>query len=172
MRLRIELQKLMWLGPTFLTLHNFEEILGLRELAPAERPIFGFNLIRIPITLEQFAVAMLLLTLLAFGSTYAGVKSQRHQIGIYLFLFAQSVIFFNALRHAMTGLLSLSYNPGMITAILLNIPFSIVIYRRLLREGYTKLENFFSTVLLALVLYSLIAGLFLLFGQLVMDALR
>lgn len=161
----------MWLGPIFLTLHNLEEILGLRELTPTEQPVFALRLAQVPITVEQVAVAMLLLTLLTFGFTYAGAKSQKHQIGIYLFLFAQSVIFFNALRHSMIGLLSLSYNPGMVTAILLNIPFSIVIYRRLLKEEYVRIENFFSTVLLALVLYSLISGFFLLFGRLVIDAL-
>lgn len=80
----------------------------------------------------------------------------------YLFpaLAMNGIVLVNAISHILSGILKHSYNPGLLSAIVIFIPLSIVFYRKvLLTQPIAKLQVFASLVWAALAHVILIFGL-------------
>jgi hypothetical protein len=132
-------RRVLWLVPLFLLLHNAEEAVFfprylpfvLARLPSAWRAVAG------PLTSGQVWLALAIVTLAGLGLT---VWVQRHPVSrtaLWLLLLLQTTVLLNVLWHlAAAVVLFRGYAPGLVTALLLNLPFSIYLLRRAVRERW------------------------------------
>jgi hypothetical protein len=149
----IPLDRLLWLVPIFLAIHNLEEAPGMERWSrrlPIKLPF--------TITTRQFTIAVTFLTLAGFIVTYFCVNYLGSRTGFLLVLGIQMIMLFNAfIPHVAATIRYRMYSPGVITAIFINIPFSLYLFHRALDAGivtWTQLWILlaiapFATVLLA-----------------------
>lgn len=106
-----------------MVLHNAEEVLTMPRF-----PQQGtFQFFTLP-GYNQFLVAVLLLTL-AIGIAYVSAMQSDNK-KLYLFVstaFAVSMLFNVFIPHLAVAAYTLHYTPGLITAIVLNLPFSLIL---------------------------------------------
>ena len=146
--------RLLWLVPVFLTIHNIEE-------APFMERWYKRLPVKLPLTIttRQFVFAVTFLTLAGFIITYVGVEYFGNPTGYLLILGMQSILLFNAfIPHIATTLRFRMYSPGVITAVLLILPFSFYLFRRAFAENILTWTQFwimlgiapFAAVIIAL----------------------
>jgi hypothetical protein len=151
----IPFDRLLWLVPVFLTIHNIEE-------APFMERWYKRLPVNLPLTIttRQFVFAVTFLTAAGFFITYVGVEYFGNQTGYLLILGMQSILLFNAfVPHIATTLRFRMYSPGVITAVLLILPFSFYLFRRAFTENILTWTQFwtmlgiapFAVVIIALI---------------------
>ncbi|HSL43865.1 MAG TPA: HXXEE domain-containing protein [Anaerolineales bacterium] len=127
----VPFDRLLWLVPIFLAIHNVEEapfMEGWSRRLPMKIPL--------TITTRQFVIAVTFLTLAGFVATYFGVEYLANQMGYLIVLGIQAIMLFNAfIPHIATTIRFRMYSPGLITAILLTLPFSFYLFRRAFNEN-------------------------------------
>jgi hypothetical protein len=111
----MRLEKLLWLFPIALALHNLEEAIWF----PAWSQHAGFW--ERPIGATEFRIAVLL-TILAFPITFWSVRTRQEALTTYMlagFLFAMLL---NVIFHVAATVGLREYAPGVVTAVLINLP--------------------------------------------------
>ncbi|EJS49562.1 hypothetical protein ICG_05096 [Bacillus cereus BAG1X1-3] len=144
---------IIWLIPLLFFFHNLEEAFRMPHYI-ANRFSIHF------ITNKQFFIAISILT------TFVLIMVILYQLSIissiYLILFIQGCIFFNAVQHIILYFIYRSYNPGVISAVFIVI-FSIFF---LLSEKYfIHKKQFVITLLFSLFSYPVIIWITLLFAS-------
>jgi hypothetical protein len=128
----IPFDRLLWLVPIFLTIHNLEEVPFMEtwyKRLPMQLPL--------TITTRQFAIAVTFITIAGFMITYLGVEYLANQTGYLLVLGIQAILMFNAfVPHIATTIRFRMYSPGVITAVLIMLPFSFYLFRRAFEENF------------------------------------
>lgn len=126
------MQQLLWLVPVLFAIHNLEEVRGMaKEPAKLSLPFHK------GVTLPQFVIAVTILTSVAFGVTWLGVHYMSSGIGIYLVFVIQMIILVNAfLPHIALFIRYRSYNPGLLTAVIITLPFSVYLLRWVLENQF------------------------------------
>jgi hypothetical protein len=124
---------LFWFIPVLLTLHNAEEAFTMPEWIGANLPMLQE---RIPLfrflhfSAPQLYISLTLVTLIPWLVTFVCLHGPLTRLRAAVLLTLQSVIFWNALMPHLSGTLLLGmYNPGTVTALAVNIPFSLYLYR-------------------------------------------
>ena len=131
----------LWLVPIFVAVHNLEEAitfprylpLVLQRLPEAWRAIAG------PITLGQVWAALAIVTLIPFALAIWAALRPELAAPVWLLLLIQATLLLNVVWHvgAATVLFD-GYAPGLTTAVLLNLPFSIYLIRRAAKESWVS----------------------------------
>ena len=151
----IPFDRLLWLVPIFLTIHNIEE-------APFMESWYKRLPMKLPLTIttRQFVVAVTFITLAGFILTYFGVEYLANGTGYLLVLGMQAILLFNAfVPHIATTIRFRLYSPGVITAVLIMLPFSFYLFRRAFEENILNWTQFwimlgispFAVAIIALV---------------------
>ncbi len=148
---KISFIQLLWGVPILLAIHNLEEAPFMekwsKELPLPIHPI---------VSTRQFVAAVTLLTIAGFAATYFGSTTSNRPTGISIILGIQMVMLVNAIApHLVTTLRFRKYSPGVITALLLNIPFSMYLFQRAMLEGYMWWNLFW--ILLAITPFATVA---------------
>ncbi|HSL29392.1 MAG TPA: HXXEE domain-containing protein [Anaerolineales bacterium] len=126
----IPFERLLWLVPFFLAIHNLEEA-PFMESWSKRLPLK----LLLSITTRQFLIAVIFLTLAGFLLTYIALEYTEKQTGYLIILTIQAIILLNALiPHLASTLWFRLYSPGIVTALLVNIPFSFYLFHRALSE--------------------------------------
>jgi hypothetical protein len=134
----IPFRVLLWLVPVFLMLHNMEEA-PFMERWSKRLPLK----IHPTVNTRQFVVAVAFLTLGGFLLTYASLEWLPASIGYFLILGMQAILFVNAfIPHLVTTIRFRLYSPGVVTAALITIPFSIYLFQRAFAEQILTWEHF------------------------------
>jgi hypothetical protein len=149
----IPFDRLLWLVPIFLTIHNLEEAPFMekwsRRLPLRIHPV---------VSTRQFAIAVTFLTLAGFLLTYFGVEYLANQTGYLIILEIQAILLFNTfIPHIASTVRFRLYSPGVISAVLITLPFLFYLFRRALNENVLSWKEFwilfgiapFAMVLLA-----------------------
>ncbi|WP_051317105.1 HXXEE domain-containing protein [Ectobacillus panaciterrae] len=127
---------LLWLIPVLFTIHNLEEALTMRK--------YGTEHFK-KMQRGQFPAAVTILTLLVVVFIYFGTREEVGLVGRFLAIFGQASLFINALAHIIGTLRLRRYTPGLITAVLIYIPFSIYLFNIALQNNYiTEKQLFFA----------------------------
>ncbi len=147
--------------PFLFALHNAEESLSMVEFS--SRHMAGFH----SVTQVQFLSALVLITAAAFVLCFMAVGRFGRGIWTYVPLWIQSILFFNAFSHIAITIHSGEAAPGVYTAVLVNIPFALVLFRRAFREGFVTARRAAYAAVAGLVLYVPVVLLSLGFGSLV-----
>ncbi|MEM7220976.1 MAG: HXXEE domain-containing protein [Pseudomonadota bacterium] len=84
----------------------------------------------------------------------------RFHRSVFPALAMNAIILVNAFTHKLASLAKAAYNPGLFTALVLFLPFALLVYRRLLREGVTtRAEIGLSVVWAAFAHVIMVAGM-------------
>jgi hypothetical protein len=137
--------------PAFLATRNTLIPSLLRDLLP-------------PITYQQFLLPLLAVTVALYLIAAAGLR-KGHTWGVYLLLGFQVVMLINVLAHvAMASFLG-GYAPGVATALIVNLPFSIYLLRQAVRERWVSRRAMLLMVPIGIIVHALgLPGLIILFG--------
>ncbi|MEM8534838.1 MAG: HXXEE domain-containing protein [Chloroflexota bacterium] len=144
----------LWFIPILVTIHNLEESLLMRVA-------LSKLVIRIPeqfhgfipiITYQQFLIAVLVVTILP---SLLMLIYWRYRIGILLLILLgfQMVMLINVLSHVAIALLLNSYFSGLITALVLNLPFSVYLFNRAIHQQWVSRQVVALLVPIALLVH-------------------
>jgi hypothetical protein len=141
----IPFDRFLWFVPIFFMLHNIEEAPFMENWAK-----------RLPLKMhpvvstKQFVIAVTFLTLSGFILTFLGVEIWRQSIGYLLILGIQMTLAFNAfVPHLFTTIRFRLYSPGVVSALLITLPFSFYLFHRALAEDLLMWNQFWILLGLA-----------------------
>jgi uncharacterized protein with HXXEE motif len=147
--------RLLWLVPIFFALHNLEEapfMEGWSKRLPLK--------IHPTVSTRQFVIAVTFLTLAGFLLTYFSVEFLANQTGYLIVLGIQAILLFNAfIPHIASTIRFRMYSPGVITAILITLPFSFYLFRRAQAENILTQTQFW--ILLGIAPFAMVIFAFL-----------
>ncbi|GCE45863.1 uncharacterized protein with HXXEE motif [Thermosporothrix hazakensis] len=135
---RVSIRVLVWAFPLVFFLHDFEEILTMERFVKRHEkrlpgPLSRIAMITTPQMIGAVALEFILITLAAYLAT-----SKRQSWG--LFHGALALFFLHVFTHIAQVVAFRGYSPGVVTAILLVLPYSWYVSRRLRREGFMSAE--------------------------------
>ena len=152
----LSFDRLLWLVPVFLALHNLEEA-PFMERWSKRLPLK----IHPNVTTRQFSIAVTFLTIAGFLIAYFEINYWHYSTGYLLILGIQAILLFNAfIPHIISTLAFRMYSPGVVTAVLLTLPFSYYLFRRAINENMLSWNQFWILVAIApfaTVLFAFIA---------------
>jgi hypothetical protein len=143
-------RRLLWLVPLLLTLHNLEEAFfmpGFLGRLAGRMPAF------LPeVTLPQLLVALAVVTVAPYLFAASGPLDRRSRAS-FLVLGTQMVVLSNVAAHLAGAVWMRGYVPGLVTALLVNLPFSVYVFRRALRGGWVRSREMAWLALAALLVH-------------------
>ncbi len=145
--------RVLWAVPILLAFHNVEEAVTMPRYLPvvqahvpaALRPPAGMST---PALLGVLAVV----TLLPFGLAAWADRRPDASAARWGLALVQVVAALNVAWHLGAALVLGGYSPGLLTAVLINFPFSVYFIRRAAREGWLSPRALWATVPAAVVL--------------------
>lgn len=139
-----------------ITLHNLEEALWLPHWSQLD------SAFQMPISPNEFHFAVLIITALAYLISFLYLSFPKTIIMKWAFIgFLGSMIINAIFPHLISTILMETYAPGLMTALLLNIPINLVILYRLYKtNSVTIKEILISTVVVGILLLTIIPFLF------------
>lgn len=141
----ISFDRLLWLVPMFFALHNLEEA-PFMESWSKRLPLK----IHPNVTTRQFSIAVTFLTITGFLITYLEINYWHPSTGYLLILGIQAILLCNAfLPHILSTVAFRMYSPGVITAVLLTLPFSYYLFHRAINENVLSWNQFWILVAIA-----------------------
>jgi ABC-type proline/glycine betaine transport system permease subunit len=152
---RLKQARVLWLVPLLLALHNAEEAAFFPEYLPlvlAKLPA-TWQATAGPITLGQVWGALGVVTLIPLGIA-AWAVWRESTVALWLLLLVQATVLLNVFWHVSAAALFFNgYAPGLVTAVALNLPFSIYLLRRAAREEWVGSRARWALLPGALVLH-------------------
>jgi hypothetical protein len=127
-------RNLQWLFPIAVTLHNSEEAIWLPDW-------LSHHARQVPVHPNPgaFRFAAALLTVAAFVVTYLSVRKGKETAWAYLlFGYIVAMLANVFIPHIPASLILRSYTPGVVTAVLVNLPVMSLLAIRELREGWVS----------------------------------
>ncbi len=145
------------LTPLVVAIHNLEEY---PRLVPYARR-HGIH-----VDYTSVGIAVGLATLLPIPVTIFGVRGPKQSRRMQLVLLTPAILAVNAASHVGQTLVFQDYSPGTISAVALNIPFAIYLFRRACRENYLSQAQLRRTLILGAALMGPLALVLQLIGRL------
>ncbi|MDU4695277.1 MAG: HXXEE domain-containing protein [Paenibacillus sp.] len=136
----ISISSLVWLFLVAFVIHDMEEIIWVGPWAKRNRQkVVAAVPARMKrsltqmlnITSSQFAVAVLLEFIVFVPFTLMAAE----QGGFFVFLSFNTLFFVHVFTHVAQSLYLKMYTPGVITAVLIVLPYSLLLFKRLLSEN-------------------------------------
>jgi hypothetical protein len=160
----------IWLVPALLALHNAEEAVMFPRYLPLVReraPDWARPFVT-AVTYEQMLIALAVVTIGPLGIAIWAVARPRSAVAVWSVLLIQAVVLLNAAAHVCSSLVILrGYSPGLATALVVNLPFSLYLLRRAARERWTTRQGLLALAPAALVVHGpLLLGVIALAGSL------
>ena len=151
----MEYRLLVLIPPAVLALHNTEEALTipaalhfLRTRLPAWAPRWAEQ-----IGYTDYLAGLLIVTIVGlFVGAWASLRPQS-RAARWTLLLLQAVLLLNVFAHLGSAALLRGYSPGLATALLLNLPLSLYVFHRALREEWVSRSALLALVPAALVVH-------------------
>jgi hypothetical protein len=151
----LSFDRLLWFVPILFALHNLEEA-PFMESWSKRLPLK----IHPTVSTRQFIIAVTFITIAGFLLTFFGVEYLANQTGCLMVLGIQIILFFNAfIPHIASTILFRMYSPGVITAVLITLPFSLYLFRRAINENILTWTQFW--ILLGIAPFAMVVFVFL-----------
>lgn len=129
--------RLVWLVPILLALHQAEEAMFFPRYLPfvLSRLPRGWQVVAGAVTAGQVRIALVIVTVLAVVIAWWSHRRPESRAALWALLLVQATMLANAVWHVGAAVvLFRGYAPGVVTAVLLTLPFSIYLLRRAVRE--------------------------------------
>lgn len=118
------------------------------------------------ITTRQFGIAVTFLTIVGFLVTFIALNYLTDQTAYLIILGILAIMLFNAfIPHIATTIRFRMYSPGLITAVLLILPFSLYLFRRAFHEKILSPNQFWIMLMIAPFAVVILAFLSLQIGK-------
>ena len=129
---------LLWFVPLFITIHNLEEALFMPAFLQTRNSSIPASLRSLipPITYRQFLIALIAMTAMPYIIAWLGDLDRAGSRGLYLLLGLQVVMLYNVFAHVLMAAVMGGYAPGVVTALSINLPFSLYLVRRAVKERW------------------------------------
>lgn len=160
-------RSLQWMVFVFLTLHNLEEAVTARAYLPKINALLAglapTGLIAPLPTPGQFYLALAGATIFPLLIIIVAAMGRPNRIKVYMVAVMQAMLLVNVfVPHVPAAIALGGYAPGVLTAVLVNLPFSIYFFRRSLRESRMTWKGL--VVAMAIALPSLLLSIRLLYA--------
>lgn len=97
-------------------------------------------------------IALILATVLPTIFIVSAIISRRHWL-LVAALLVEAVLLVNAFFHMLAAVLRGGYVPGLITAVLINLPFGIYVFRRAVREAWVRAATAWQLIAVAILVH-------------------
>lgn len=157
---------LLWLVPILLTIHNLEEALVMPAFLEKRNAAVPGPMREIvpPVNYRQFLIALIIITIIPYLIALLWLN---RSWAVYVLVCFQVVMLINVLAHTLMAIFLRGYAPGLLTAILINLPFSLYLLKRALTERWISGKALALMFPLGLLIHGpLLMGLMLLSGLL------
>lgn len=160
---------LLWLIPMWITLHNLEEMIAMPAALssmPAKIPAWlqnQFALQSLVPSYRQFLVMLLIVTALPYVFACLGGVRRARGPRTWLLVGTQAVMFINIFSHLGLMLYARGYVPGLATALVINLPFSLYLFSAGVKDRWLRWSDlgFLLPVALGVHVLGLLGLLFL-----------
>lgn len=155
---------LIWLFPIIFGIHDFEEIILIEKwVSKNKKDLMKILPIRASSFFEknfaqktnQFSLVVFVEFLLISLSTILVFLNGFNGGYKWLYLGLYSVFFLHSFTHIGQTILFKRYTPGVITSILLNIPYGIWFYSVLLENNTLVIRDIWMSILIGILLFAL-----------------
>jgi len=148
------MKRLIWMIPVLIVAHNVEEavyVLFIRStfLLPETLQRLIGN-----ITVPQFMLALSIVTFLSLSLYSLYLMLPEKKIFLRLMFLMQSTMFINVFSHLGGAVITNRYVPGLATALLLNLPFSVYFATGCILEGLVSKREIVSYLVGAVIVHS------------------
>ena len=158
----------LWLVPALVAVHNTEEALTFGRYLPLvrERAPAVARTIAERVTYPQLLAALAGATVVPLLVVLWAQARPASRAALWSALALQAVMALNVASHVAASLFVMrGYSPGVATALLFNLPFSVYLFRRAARDGWVSRRALAATAPAALLVHDPgLAGLVLLAG--------
>jgi uncharacterized protein with HXXEE motif len=161
-------RSVLWLVPILLAVHNAEEALFFPRYLPfvLYRLPAGWQAVIAPLTTGQVGAALAVVTAVAFIVAWWSYQRPDSAVALWLVLLIQGTVLLNVVWHlAAAVVLFGGYAPGVVTALLINLPFSVYLLRRAARERWLSRRARWALVPAAIVLHGPLLAALLVFTE-------
>jgi hypothetical protein len=119
------------------------------------------------ISLGGMHVALVVATVVPWAITLWSTRRPSNAVATWFVLLVKAVVLLNAFWHLLVaGVVLRGYSPGLVTAATLNLPFSIYVLRRAIREQWCSPRALMALVPATLIVHGpLLVGLIYLVGR-------
>jgi hypothetical protein len=125
-----------------LVLHNLEEACTIC-LYPVENP---FSFIE-PATCRQFLLSVSIITFACIGLFFVAIRTKKPDLFLFITTAIAAIFLFNVfVPHVLVAAYTVKYTPGLLTAISLNLPLSLVLLSKN-KKSYQNSKRMLSHVL-------------------------
>lgn len=117
--------------PSLLTLHNLEEALTFHRWLPVIQTSvpFGLQSWLDWISPETFYIALVVATAVPWAIAIWSAREPSNALAWRLVLLVQAIVLLNVFWHVFVAAFLLrGYTPGLLTAVTLNLPFSVYLF--------------------------------------------
>jgi Protein of unknown function with HXXEE motif len=158
----VDRANLLWSIPALFTIHNLEEALTMKRYLPVAREMIPELRRRVPArlrwlvreyTYRQLMILVVILTTAAWAIAIFGGLDQPASGAGYALLALRAVLFLNVFAHVGGAFLFRGYAPGLVTAVLINLPFSWVVFTTAWNEHWYSATTLLLLIPLALILH-------------------
>ena len=154
---RLSYTSLQWLVFAFLALHNLEEALTMRAYLPRISKLLRehapASLVPALPTPAQFYAALVGATLIPLLLVAFATNGKPTQLKSYLVALVQAQVCLNVfVPHVPAAFALGGYAPGLVTALLINLPFSVYFFRRSLGDQRVTRRGLLIMLVVALPL--------------------
>jgi hypothetical protein len=157
----------VYLVASLVTLHNLEEAFTFR-------PWFGLIQSQLPATIRPWLgqvstdamhFGLVIATAVPWAVAFWSARRPSSTAAIWLVLLIQAVVLVNAFWHLfVAGVLVRGYAPGVITATLVNLPFSMYMFRRVVGEHWFSRMSLLGLIPAALFVHGPVLMAIIYFG--------
>lgn len=141
---------MIWAFPLAFVVHDLEEILTMERFVQKNRerfpkPLRGFA----AITTLQFTIGVTILFALILLALFLATRPQRDMT---LFTICLAIFLLHVITHVALSFFFRSYTPGLVTAVLVVLPYSLYAFHRLFTDGLLSTDDVTTSLLVGAVL--------------------
>lgn len=144
------LNRIIFLFPIMFILHDGEEILTMANWIKTNTSyLYGkvpeqlhFVIDSVQMTTLEIAIAVLVELIILSVVTILFVRAKHVSIWANLYTAIITIFFLNSFTHIFQSIVYGGYTPGVVTAVVVAFPYSLIVIRTLFRERIIVLRNF------------------------------
>jgi hypothetical protein len=148
------MKRIIWMIPSLIVAHNVEEAVSVLFIGstfmlpePLQRLVGN-------ITVPQFMLALSIVTFLSLSLYALYLMLPEKKIFLRLMFLMQSTMFINVFSHLGGVVITNRYVPGLATALLINLPFSVYFASGCIREGLVSKRAIIAYLVGAVIVHS------------------
>ena len=157
----MSLRKMIWLGPVVFLIHDLEEVFWTQPWIEKNRFLFEDTQFERVIEAmgyqpAKFGLVVALITILFGIISYFATRQIQAGLSMNLYVSTLLILFVNVFTHAGQTVLLGMYTPGVVTAVLVVLPYTVIAFRtlkahHLLTRTTWKTSPFMSVGMLAVI---------------------